>query len=351
MGAKYLFFPILMLLPLCLNCAFPQQPTGRAAEGESKPPKITPPQIIPSIRDVSAPPILGVNYIETIGRPGQGAGQFLRPTGLAFDHRGLLYVADSGNNRIQVVDADGNFVAEFGQRGWRTGEFENPGDVAINFQRTELLYVADTDNNRIQYCNLVDRIFHVMAGSQPDRGGESGDATEAIDLEMPGGMAIGRNGEIYVVDTGNNRFVKFSTEGLPVLARGSFGRGREQFRRPTDLVVDARGNLYITDSDNHRIQKYDFSGNFIQMWGSQGSVPGQFQEPGHIVLDRWNYLYVTDRGNHRVQIFTETGQPVAAFSGEGLVDPVGIAISKGNRIFVSDLVANDIKVFQVVYRP
>lgn len=346
------FLPLLLLLSFCFSCAAPNPPAARSTETglkSSLTKTVTPPQIVSSIQDRPAPPILSVNYVNTLGGSGQGAALFLRPTGLDLDHRGMLYVADSGNNRIQVVDNDGNFISEYGVRGWRTGEFDNPTDVAINFQRTELLYVADTDNHRIQYCNLVDRIFYVMAG------GRLGDSIEDEDteteFELPGGVSVGRNGEVCVVDTGNHRFILFDTNGIRVLMRGTFGEARQQFRDPTDLVTDPHGNIYIVDSGNHRIKKYDFSGNLIQMWGTEGTGPGQFAEPRHIDIDRWGYLYVTDRRNQRVQIFTKDGETVMTFGNETLVEPVGIAISKNDLVFVSDVAANDIKVFQIVYRP
>ena len=352
--SKWTFLPLLALVLLCLSCAAPSPPVDGGAETNPKSfltKTITPPQIVSSIQDLSVPPILGVNYIGTIGRPGQGAGQFLRPAGLDLDHRGLLYVADSGNNRVQVVDSEGNFVSEYGVRGWRTGEFDNPTDVALNFQRTELLYIADTDNHRIQYCNLIDGIFYVMAGSRLGEGSE-GDAVDAkIEFDLPGGVSVGRNGEVCVVDTGNHRFVLFNPDSIRVLVQGSFGGARQQFRDPTDLVADLRGNIYIVDSGNHRIKKYDFSGNLVHIWGTEGETPGQFREPRHIDIDRWGYLYVTDRGNQRVQVFTKDGATVMTFGDESLVEPVGIAIFKNDFAFVSDVAANDIKVFQIVYRP
>ena len=120
----------------------------------------------------------------------------------------------------------------------------------------------------------------------------------------------------------------------------------EQFRHPTDLVVDARGNVYIVDSGNNRIKKYDFSGNLSATWGE-----GQFREPSHIARDRWNYLYVTDRGARNVQLFTLDGKALMAFGDETLLEPTGIAISRDGRIFITDFGANNIKVFEVIYRP
>ena len=343
-----------LALSFYLGCSVVQHvPHGETVEPKNNNTalKIVPPQVISSIHNLPAPTILGVNYVEAIGQPGQGAGQFLRPVGLALDHRGQLYVADSGNNRVQVVDVDGNFIAEYGRHGWRTGEFDTPTDVAINYQRTELLYVADTGNSRIQYCNLVDRIFRIVAGSRSNYDLREDEENRAIELDLPEGVGIGRNGEVYTIDTGNHRFVQFNTEGLPALIRGEFGRAKEQFRNPTDLVVDTRGNVYIVDSGNHRIKKYDFSGNLVRMWGTEGEAMGQFREPSHITLDRWNYLYVTDGGNRRVQVFRGDGQTVMAFNSEDLVEPAGIAISRDSRIFVSDIGTNTIQVFQVVYRP
>ena len=351
---KWTFLLLLMFLPLCLSCgALKPPPTGSTeADLKTSPTKtVRSPQIVSSIQNRSAPPILGVNYINTLGGPGQGAGRFLRPAGLDHDHRELLYVADSGNNRVQVVDSDGNFVSEYGVRGWRTGEFDSPTDVAINFQRTELLYVADTDNNRIQYCNLVDRIFYIMAGSSLGRVGAEDDADAGIEFDLPGGISVGRNGEVCIVDTGNHRFILFNTDGIHMLMRGSFGEARQQFRAPTDLVVDAHGNIYIVDSGNHRIKKYDFSGNLVRMWGAEGAAPGQFREPRHIDIDRWGYLYVTDRGNQRVQVFTKDGEAVMTFGNEALIEPTGIAVLKNDLVFVSDIAMNDIKVFQIVYQP
>ena len=358
------WYPLLYLIvfPIFASCASPRQAGNQSVadghailENQSGASqlvrKIASPQIVPSTRIQPSPQILGVNYVGTIGGPGQGAGQFIQPFGLALDRLGHLYVADSGNNRIHVVDFDGNFITEFGSRGWRTGEFDQPTATAINFQRTEILYVIDTGNSRVQYCNLVDRIFHLMLGDYPD--GDSGNLSTGapIELNLPNGIGIGRNGEIYVVDTGNNRFIQFDSEGRPALIRGSFGGENEQFRDPTGLVVDPYGNIYVVDSGNHRVKKYDFSANLVQIWGGEGTALGQFREPNQIGLDRWNSLYVTDRGNRRVQIFTPNGEALTEFGSEILVEPVGIVVSRDDRVFVSDFGTNDIKVYQVIFRP
>lgn len=291
---------------------------------------------VPSIRVREAPPILGVSYVKTLGRAGQGAGEFLMPMGLIIDAYGQLYVADAGNNRVQVIDSNGHFVTEFGGYGWRAGEFDFPNDVALSL---DTLYVADTGNNRVQYCNLVHHIFYPIMTTSQD-----------IEFDAPEGIGLGRNGEVFVVDTLNHRWVQFSRNLMPVLTMGSFGSSREQFWNPTDLVVNPHGTVYVVDTGNHNIKSYDFSGNPIRTWGEKGSALGQFREPKRLAVDAWNYLYVTDSGNRRIQVFTSEGRAVIEFTVKTLLNPCGIAVSQKGQVFVSDTDAGDIKVFQVIFK-
>ena len=324
-----------LLLALFFSCALPE---SEVAQPESPP--VTRKgqiEILPSNRERKRLPIVGIRYVRTLGRAGQGAGEFQMPLGLAIDEADRIYIADAGNNRVQVIDATGNYITEFGGRGWQTGEFDHPSDIALSFQRSyRHLYVVDTRNNRVQYCNFVDQIFYPLSQSIED-----------TPLDQPEGIGIGRNGEVYVVDTGNHRWIEFNVTGVPVVARGSFGGGAEQLWNPTDLGVDTHGNVYVVDTGNHLIKKYDFSGNPITAWGGEGDTPRHLREPKCIALDDWNYLYVTDTGNRRIQVFAPDGQSITEFTTPTLLEPIGIAVSKSGRVFVSDAEANNIKVFQV----
>ncbi len=318
---------------LCyMSCAVPD-PDGK---GVLRPPISPNVDIVPSIRKRDAPPILGVSYVKTIGRAGQGAGEFLMPMGLIIDAYGQLYIADAGNNRVQVIDSNGHFVAEFGSYGWRDGEFDFPNDVDLSL---DTLYVADTGNNRVQYCNLVNRIFYPLTTTSQD-----------FQFDAPEGIGLGRNGEVFVVDTLNHRWVQFSRNLALVFTIGSFGSSREQFWNPTDLLVNPHGTVYVVDTGNHRIMSYDFSGNPIRTWGKEGNALGQFREPKRLAIDSWNYLYVTDSGNRRIQVFTAEGQAIIEFTVKTLLNPCGIAVSEKGRVFVTDTDAGDIKVFQVIFK-
>ena len=334
-AAKLLFITTMSLL-CWLSCTVPAPDDAGTASSQGIPTV----DIVSSIRDRKSPPILGINYVKTLGRAGQGAGEFHKPAGLVVDDHGQLYVADAGNNRVQVIDSNGHFVTEFGSRGWREGQFDFPTDVALSFERNYLLYVADTGNNRVQFCNLVNRIFYLLTTTEP----------VSFQLDAPEGVGIGRNGEVSVVDTRNHRWIQFSSDRVPVGTLGSFGSGREQFWHPTDLTVDSHGTVYVADTGNHRIQCYDFSGNSVRTWGTEGEALGQFREPKRIALDTWNNVYVTDSGNRRIQIFTPEGHAITEFSTNTLLHPDGIAVSAEGRVFVSDAEANDIKVFRVIFK-
>lgn len=325
-------FLIFVTLLCFLSCALPEPDSA----GVLQPPIVPNVDIVPSIRTRESPLILGVSYIKAIGRTGQGAGEFLNPMGIVLDAYQQLYVADTGNNRVQVIDTDGHFIAEFGSFGWREGEFDYPNDIALSL---DTLYVADTGNHRVQYCNLVNRIFYPIATT-----------TEDYQFDAPEGIGIGRNGEVYVVDTLNHRWVQFSKNLTPINAMGSFGSHREQFWNPTDIVVNPHGTMYIVDTGNHRIVSYDFSGNPTHTWGEKGSELGQFREPKRLAVDEWNYLYVTDSGNRRVQIFTQDGRAVMEFTAKTLLNPCGIAVSQKGLVYVSDTEAGDIKVFKVIFK-
>ncbi|MBM3235479.1 6-bladed beta-propeller [Candidatus Poribacteria bacterium] len=333
-------FLYLIFLPFCLLL-------GCAAQG---PAQIVPPQIVTSTsQDVTKPRLLGVNYLYSISRQPQESGLLSQPMGLALDVNDNVYVADAGNHCIQVLNADGDIIMVLGRLGWRPGEFDNPVDVEVNFIRGEFLYVADAGNDRIQACSLINRIFGVVAGKKSGESIERNVQSE-IQLDAPGGIATDGNSNIYIADTGNHRFLKLNPQGKLLLAKGTFGWTREQFSKPTDLVVDSNSNIYVVDTGNNRVQKFDFSGNLITIWGKKGDQPGQFNEPRYITVDRWDNIYVVDHGNCRIQVFDLNGEFLTQFSFPTLNSPMGIVIGRDDKIYVTDVSAGDVKVFQSVYR-
>src|SRR3972149_1227097 len=85
---------------------------------------------------------------------------------------------------------------------------------------------------------------------------------------------------------------------------GSAGSGDGQFNTPRAIAVDSSGNVYVVDSGNHRIQKFTSEGVFLTKWGSAGSGDGQFNYAFGVAVDSSGKVYVADWDNHRIQKFT-----------------------------------------------
>jgi hypothetical protein len=219
------------------------------------------------------------------------------PVGLAVGPTGRIYVADPMNFRIQIYDANGNYVATLGGS-WGTGNYEFflPFGVAIDSEGN--LYVADTWNHRVQVydSNLVyKRTLGVtrVAGS------------DNAHFNCPHSVAVDRNGNIYVADTLNFRVQVFNSQGIYSRTLGVAGEQGEDFFHfgyPLDVAVDSIGRVYVKDVN--RIQVFDPNGLYLTtIGGSWGTASGQFTGPTSVEVDSAGNVYVTDTYNHRIQKF------------------------------------------------
>lgn len=251
------------------------------------------------------------------------------PYSVANDPAGNIYVADTGNNRIQKFDASGAFVTNWGTYGTANGQFISPS--AITLDPTGNVYVADTDNNRIQKFT-ADGVFVTAWGSS---GSDAGQFTQPL------GIAADQAGNIYVVDAGNNRIQKFNASGTFVTSWGAYGNGDGQLNNPYSIATDSAGNVYVADTGNGRIQKFDSGGTFVLAWGLEGSATGQFIQPSGIAVDPGGNVYVADTNNQRIQKFTSGGVFVSAWGSEGLDNgkfsyPRGITTDSVGNVYVAD---------------
>src|SRR5512133_2882698 len=93
-------------------------------------------------------------------------------------------------------------------------------------------------------------------------------------------------GNVYVVETGKNRILEFSSNGTLITMWGSSGSGPGQFSSPIGIDEDeSKQNVYVTDVGNNRVERFTSNGLFVAQWGSLGSGPGQFANPGRISVD------------------------------------------------------------------
>jgi sugar lactone lactonase YvrE len=267
---------------------------------------------------------------------GTGSGELNSPSGVATDASGNVYVADTGNNRIQKFDATGNFLTMWGSAGSANGQFVDALALAIDASGN--VYVADAGNNRIQKFD-ASGTFLTTWGSAGSANGQFG---------YPVGVATDANGNVYVVDSGNHRVQKFDASGNFLTTWGSEGAANGQFANPLGVATGGPGSVYVTDShsqdgviDLSRIQKFDASGTFLTTWGTPGSGDGQFVIPFGVATDGSGNVYVWDVGNSRIQKFDADGTFLVAFGiSPGNVFGVGIATDAIGDLYVADT-AND----------
>jgi DNA-binding beta-propeller fold protein YncE len=174
-----------------------------------------------------------------------------------------------------------------------------------------------------------------------------GDGTgEESALLAPRNVAVGPDGAIYVLDTGNNRVAVFDTSGRVLDAWGEPGAEPGQFNEPWGIAVDNEF-VYVADTWNHRVQKFTLDGELVTTFGQLGMLAelgadsgGYFFGPRSIALLSDNRLAVTDTGNHRIQVFDREGSYLSTEGSQGpqpgqFNEPVGLAMGDGT-IYLAD---------------
>jgi uncharacterized protein (TIGR03437 family) len=150
----------------------------------------------------------------------------MRPTGIALDAAGALYIADSGNNRVRKVSADGimTTLAGTGQKGFSgdggsadAAKLDTPMDVKVDSAGN--VYIADTGNHRVRRVSVQGLITTVAGTGEADRGRDFADATTSA-LNAPLALAIDAANDVYVVDWQNYLVRKITFDGKPALTPG-----------------------------------------------------------------------------------------------------------------------------------
>jgi glucose/arabinose dehydrogenase/streptogramin lyase len=288
------------------------------------------------------------------GSYGQGKdARFNAPEGIAVDQQGNVYVVDTDNDRIQKFSANGTFIGELGRHGVQNGTFKNPEGIALDQQGN--IYVVDTGNNRIQkFSGNFSGNFSANSpnGTYLAQWGKHGVEPDSR-FNAPEGIAVDRKGNVYVVDTGNNRIQKFSGNGTFLGKFGSFGANDASFDAPEGIAVDQQGNVYVVDTGNNRIQKFSGNGTFLGKFGSFGANDASFDAPEGIAVDQQGNVYVVDTGNNRIQKFSGNGTFLGKFGSFGPEEdqfkyPSAVAVDSQGNIFIVDTGNNRVSVIRTL---
>ena len=166
----------------------------------------------------------------------------------------------------------------------------------------------------------------------------------------PHGIDVDDEGNVWVVDARGegdrgHQVLKFSSDGEVLMRLGTAGvagRTRDTFDQPNDVLVAPNGDIFVGDghpaNGNNRIVKFSSDGTYISEWGETGSEPGQFRTPHALAMDSEGLLYVGDRSNRRVQVFEQDGTFVRDFYQFGRAS--GLTIDANDMIYVADSESN-----------
>jgi len=206
------------------------------------------------------------------GAGGSGDGQFFLPSGVATDAAGLVYVADTNNNRIQKLSANGVFLAKWGSLGSGNGQFN-----------------------------------------------------------LPAAIAIDPSGNVFVVDQVNRRIQKFTANGAYLLQWGSSGSGNGQFDFPTGIAIDRNGIVYVADGNNSRIQKFTVDGEYLGQWPLPlGATPDD------VAVDGAGSVYVPTGTGGWVFRLTSNGLLLNTFNLGAGTSPVAVGVDAAGSVYVAD---------------
>lgn len=251
------------------------------------------------------------------------------PTAVAVDREGNVYIADTMNHRVRMVDSETGIISTLAGTGHaRFSGDGGPADQAALNEPASLavddvgrLYIADQSNHRVRVVDLKTGVIRTVAGTGIAT--YDGDGKPAVDsaLAGPSGLAL-TDDRLYIADTFNGRVrcVELSS-GLMTTVAGDGGVYQYEspsdapspsLSRPTGIALDQEGRLFLTDSDNHLIRQWDWSsgmafcvaGRGVPSYSGDGGVAREASlcYPFGIVAGRDGMLVVADTFNHRIRV-------------------------------------------------
>lgn len=254
------------------------------------------------------------------------------PAGIASDGRGNIYVTDDVNDRVQQrASSNGDVQAVYGYHGFvefsgraGLGQFYYPHGIAVATDGA--MYVADTFNDRIQILSNRGPI-----GAFGSRGSGPGQ------FYWPEGVAVDRAGNVYVADTYNNRIQKLTPDGSSLAVWGSAGSGPGQFNHPTSIAVDSRGYIYVVDTGNDRVEKLAPDGSWVaDLKAVDTSISGTLKYPLGVTVDGQDNVYVANTAAGTILKFGPDGSGLATFHlpGSFAAGPVGVTVDQQGYSYV-----------------
>ena len=244
-----------------------------------------------------------------------------------------IYIADTGNDQIDVFDADGqpHFQIRNAQG------LKAPLDVVVN--RENQIYISQMEKSNLQLFDF--------------RGGHLGNLYASNDAPFkPGRMCLDADERLYVVDRERAKILVYDAEGKFQFQFGGKGEEKGKFRLISGIDVDSAGQIYVADSKQSPIQVFDRNGQFLLSFGSYGPDAQDFAFPGGICIDEKDRIWIADTFKHQVKVFRTDGSFLFQFGTFGtemgqFFFPIDLTLDERGRIYVLEKGANRLQVFEI----
>jgi sugar lactone lactonase YvrE len=266
--------------------------------------------------------------------------QLVEPYGMAVDSKNNLYVADQKVGAVFIFNTETRDVEMIKNK--THAHFNRIIGLALDDD--DRLFVSDPGLRHVTVFDKTHKAIDVITDG----------------LVEPGALAIDReNRQLYVSDVNLDQVLVYDADSLKLIRKiGTTGHNHElttpgDLAKPSGLAVDKDGNLYVADTLNNRIEIFDADGQFIRTFGKAGDGPGYFARPKGVAIDGDGHIWVADGMQDRVQVFNQEAQLLISFGGHGLLPGqfqglVSIACDKNNRIFTSEIFPGRVQQFQYV---
>ena len=186
------------------------------------------------------------------GSYGTGDDQFIYPTGIEEANDGTIAISEygTGAERVRLFDADRKLIRGWGGPGVEAGKFSRAMDVAWDHTAEQAtLFVADTGNGRVQRFDREGNAEFVYPTDKGD--------VVAPEMKFPFSIAVAPDGSVVAADYGAHGLIRMSVDGRFMGALCKPGRAPGAFDGPRGVAISERGRVFVADTGNNRIQRFD----------------------------------------------------------------------------------------------